>query len=42
VIFSGDITLIILLINPFKDYVAAVISPTGCFILFRTTSILNR
>jgi hypothetical protein len=31
-----------LLINPFKDYVAAVFNPTGCFILFRTTSILNR
>ena len=29
VIFSGDITLSILLINPFKDYVEAVFSPTG-------------
>ena len=42
VIFSGDIPLSILLINPFKDYVGAVFSPTGCFILFRITSILNR
>jgi len=42
VIFSGDKTLRILLINPFKDYVEAVFSPTGCFILFRATSILNR
>ncbi len=25
-----------------QDYVAAVFCPTGCFILFRTTSILNR
>jgi hypothetical protein len=25
-----------------QDYVAAVFRPTGCFILFRTTLILNR
>ncbi|MFC2042721.1 hypothetical protein ACFLUA_01030 [Chloroflexota bacterium] len=42
VIFSRDITLRIFLINPVKDYVAAVFCPTEYFIHFRITSILNR